>query len=99
MNKLYILLEYCQNGCLLDFMERQRVLSLPLARHFTAEILLALEYLRKNQIVHRDLKPGNIVLEKDYHLKLIDFGSCKVFNPEVNTQVQKMELTAKLGVN
>jgi len=47
--------------------------------------LLALEYLRKNQIVHRDLKPGNIVLEKDYHMKLIDFGSCKVFNAEVNT--------------
>lgn len=97
LNKLYILLEYCPNGSLLDFLTRQKTLSLPLARHFTAEIVAALEYLRANQIVHRDLKPGNIVLEKDYHLKLIDFGTCKLFNSEIIKEVQKMELIAKMS--
>jgi serine/threonine protein kinase len=37
------------------------------------------------------------VLDKDYHLKLIDFGTCKLFNPDIISQVQKMEITAKLG--
>jgi 3-phosphoinositide dependent protein kinase-1 len=87
LNKLYIVLEYCSNGSLADFLQRQKTLSLPLARHFTAEIVDSLEYLRLNQIVHRDLKPGNIVLEKDYHLKLIDFGTCKLFNPEIIKEV------------
>lgn len=97
MNKLYILLEYCPNGSLADFLNRQKVLNLSLARHFVAEIINSLEYLRTQQVVHRDLKPGNIVLEKDYHLKLIDFGTCKLFNPEINAVVQKMELIAKMG--
>lgn len=96
-NKLYILLDYCPNGSLQDFMIRQKTLSLPLARHFTAEIVSALEYLRMNQIVHRDLKPGNVVLEKDHHLKLIDFGTCKLYNSELIKEVNMMEQIAKLG--
>jgi serine/threonine protein kinase len=97
MNKLYILLEYCAHGSLEDFLILKKTLSLPLVRHMAAELVDALGYLRDNKIVHRDLKPGNIVLDKDYHLKLIDFGTCKLFNPDIISQVQKMEITAKLG--
>jgi serine/threonine protein kinase len=46
MNKLFIMLEYCQNGSLADFLRKQKILNLPLARHFTAEIVNSLEYLR-----------------------------------------------------
>ena len=41
------------------------------------------------QVVHRDLKPGNIVLEKDYHVKLIDFGTCKVFQPKLSEAISQ----------
>lgn len=47
--------------------------------------------------MHRDLKPGNVVLEKDYHLKLIDFGTCKLYNSDIITEVHRMEMIAKLG--
>lgn len=52
-----------------------------------AEVVAALAYLRTKEIVHRDLKPGNIVLDQDYHLKLIDFGTCKVFNTDLQTEI------------
>jgi 3-phosphoinositide dependent protein kinase-1 len=81
--KLYFLLEHMPNGSLYDFLKRERIVNLRLAKHFTAEILQALEILRKNQIVHRDLKPGNILLDKNYHIKLIDFATCKVFDPKL----------------
>ncbi|CAK78969.1 unnamed protein product (macronuclear) [Paramecium tetraurelia] len=45
-----------------------------IARHYFAEILLALEYLHSNNIVHRDLKPENILLDQNGHIKLADFG-------------------------
>lgn len=69
------------NGSLYDFLKRERLVTMRLAKHITAEIVQALEFLRKNQIVHRDLKPGNILLDKNYHIKLIDFATCKVFDP------------------
>lgn len=82
-NKLYLLVEFCPRGSLLDFLKRQGSLNNILAKHMIAEIIVALEYLRENEIVHRDLKPGNIVLDNSYHIKLIDFATCKVFNKDI----------------
>jgi len=46
-------------------------------RFYIAEILLALESVHKMNYIHRDLKPDNILLDKDGHIKLSDFGLCK----------------------
>ncbi len=48
-----------------------------------AEIVLALVDLRQYQIIHRDLKPGNIMLDQDYHIKLIDFATAKTLNSDL----------------
>ena len=40
--------------------------------------MLALEYFHKNDTVYRDLKLDNILLGIDGHLKIADYGLCKV---------------------
>ena len=67
----------------------------------TAEIVLSLEYLREMQVIHRDLKPGNIVLDSNYHIKLIDFATCKVLNKEIQAKIvafrEKNDLVKSMG--
>jgi len=47
---------------------------------YTAEIVSALEEMRKHKIVHRDLKPENILLNVKWHSKLADFGDSKIID-------------------
>lgn len=44
---------------------------------YAAEIVLALEYLHSKSVVYRDLKPENVLIDRDGHLKLTDFGFAK----------------------
>ena len=50
------------------------------ANFYTAEIVCALEYLHGKSIVYRDLKPENLLLDRNGHLKISDFGFAKKLN-------------------
>ena len=68
---LYFVLDYCANKDLSIFLKANVILSKELAQYYTAEIVYALEYLRKKGIAHRDLKPENIMLDEKMKIKIV----------------------------
>lgn len=48
-----------------------------LANFYASEIILALEYLHSMSIVYRDLKPENLLIDREGHMKITDFGFAK----------------------
>lgn len=46
-------------------------------RFYVSELILAIEEMHKIHYIHRDIKPDNILIAKDGHLKLTDFGLSK----------------------
>uniref|UniRef100_A0A669E0C7 non-specific serine/threonine protein kinase n=1 Tax=Oreochromis niloticus TaxID=8128 RepID=A0A669E0C7_ORENI len=76
-DRLCFVMEYANGGELFFHLSRERVFTEDRARFYGAEIVSALEYLHSRDVVYRDLKLENLMLDKDGHIKITDFGLCK----------------------
>ncbi|KAH7439856.1 hypothetical protein KP509_04G079200 [Ceratopteris richardii] len=70
-------MEYLPGGDMMTLLMRKETLSEDVARFYIAETILAIESIHKHNYIHRDIKPDNLLLDKNGHMKLSDFGLCK----------------------
>ena len=75
--KLFLVMDYLSGGELFFHLRKHGLILEDTARFYVAEMVLALEHLHAKGIIHRDLKPENVLLGKDGHLCLTDFGLAK----------------------
>lgn len=75
-HKFYMMLEYCPEGELFDYIVSKDRLEEDEARIFFRQIVSAVAYIHSQGFAHRDLKPENLLLDEDQNMKLIDFGLC-----------------------
>lgn len=75
--KLYFVLDYCPGGELFFHLGRAGRFTETRARFYTAQIIIALEYLHDMGVIYRDLKPENVLLDSKGNVKLTDFGLSK----------------------
>ncbi|KAK7200227.1 serine/threonine-protein kinase Nek [Novymonas esmeraldas] len=90
-NSVDIVMEHCEFGTLEDLIERQRYEGHPFPTdvllEWMAELLCGLSHIHSNRILHRDLKTSNIFVTSKNHLKLGDFGVCKILsNPNAKAE-------------
>ena len=74
--KLFMVFDFFNGGELYSYVSRGRFTE-DRARFYSGEIILAIEHLHEHNIVYRDLKPENLLLDREGHIKLCDFGLCK----------------------
>ena len=92
-----LVLEYVENGTLEGYYKKhmEKNNTIPIEQNFIIKIsrqmLDALVYLGGKSIMHRDIKLDNILLDKNYNVKISDFGISALFydqNPD-NMRKQK----------
>jgi len=90
-NKMYIVMEYCNEGDLSKFLANKKgtFLEERIIWPFFVQLCIGISNLHNNnigKIIHRDLKPLNIFLQKDngYTIKIGDFGLAKMLSTAKN---------------
>ena len=86
---LYLVMEFLPGGDLMSLLIQKDILTENEARFYTAELILAVESIHKFDCIHRDIKPDNILIDKNGHIKLSDFGLAKVSDRLFENQINK----------
>ncbi|KAK1805531.1 hypothetical protein P4O66_019830 [Electrophorus voltai] len=76
---LYFVMDYIPGGDMMSLLIRLGVFSEELTQFYVAELACAVESVHKMGFIHRDIKPDNILIDRDGHIKLTDFGLCTGF--------------------
>jgi serine/threonine kinase 38 len=71
-------MDFLPGGDLMNLLMKKEVLTEDEARFYTAEMILAVDSVHKLNCIHRDLKPDNILIDKNGHIQLSDFGLAKI---------------------
>ena len=75
---LYLVMDFLPGGDLMNLLMKKEILTEDEARFYTAEMILAVDSVHKLNCIHRDLKPDNILIDKNGHIQLSDFGLAKI---------------------
>jgi protein-serine/threonine kinase len=89
---LYLVMDFLPGGDLMSLLMKKDILTEDEARFYIAQLILAVESVHNMNCIHRDLKPDNILIDKNGHIQLSDFGLSKLadqsFYP-MSTDLQK----------
>ena len=83
-NNIYLMLEYCNEGDLMQYLKKKGKLTEDEVVEFFVQILNAFKTLVKSKIMHRDFKLANI-LKHNGNIKIADFGFAKILGDEAFT--------------
>ena len=73
--RIYFITPFIKGGDLYHKLKKDKFLKEDLVKFYSAQIIIALQYLHDLGIAYRDLKPENILLNEDGYIKLCDFGA------------------------
>ncbi|XP_026386980.1 LEAF RUST 10 DISEASE-RESISTANCE LOCUS RECEPTOR-LIKE PROTEIN KINASE-like 1.2 isoform X1 [Papaver somniferum] len=85
--ELLLVYEYVANGTVADHLHGEHssagMVTWPIRLSIAIESADALVYLHASDIIHRDVKTNNILLDKNFHVKVADFGLSRLFPNDV----------------
>uniref|UniRef100_A0A1Q3EVB8 cyclin-dependent kinase n=2 Tax=Culex tarsalis TaxID=7177 RepID=A0A1Q3EVB8_CULTA len=89
-SSIYMIFEYLDMD-LKKLLDKHKPSFTPkLVKSYMHQLLDAIAFCHMHRILHRDLKPQNLLVDRDGHLKLADFGLARSFNFPMRTYTHEV---------
>jgi len=75
----FLVMEYVEGKSLLDLVAEKGVARPADAAEYVRQAALGLDHAHRAGIIHRDIKPGNLLLDTNGTIKLLDMGLARFF--------------------
>jgi serine/threonine protein kinase len=89
---LYFIMEYVDGTDVQKMIQANGRLTEEHALAITAHVCDALSYAHKRGVIHRDIKPANILIDREGHIKVADFGLAKMHDPSQTSGLTKSNM-------
>jgi len=86
---LFFAMELVEGGSLEELLDRGKRIDPERARKLMIEVARGLRDAEEAGIIHRDIKPSNLLLDKQGHIKIADFGVAKPIGETDSSITQK----------
>lgn len=97
----FLVMEYVDGTSLQEIVARyalERRWFDPLrAAHYISQAALGLQHGHELGMVHRDIKPGNLLLDRQGVIKVLDMGLARFFNKQQDTVTEKYDASCVVG--
>ncbi len=93
----FIVLEYVDGCNLHDFVRNNSTLTPARAANYIHQAALGLQHAHEAGLVHRDIKPGNLLLDRQGTVKLLDMGLARFFHEDTGAFVKEFEAGYIIG--
>lgn len=90
----FLVMEYVDGASLQELVKKSGPLQVTRACHYVYWTAIGLQYaFEVASLVHRDVKPGNIMVDRQGSVKLLDMGLARFFNDEQDNLTKKYDET------
>src|SRR5262245_3717725 len=92
-NLHFLVMEYVDGSSLQEMIRKAGSMDVTRACHYMYWSAIGLQHAHENGLIHRDIKPGNILVDRQGVVKILDLGLARFFNDDQDLLTKKYDET------
>jgi serine/threonine protein kinase len=93
----FLVMEYVDGNNLHDIVRKHGPMDLLRSSHYIRQAAVGLQHLDEAGLVHRDIKPGNLLLDRQGTIKILDMGLARSFREGGDSVTKQFDEKSVLG--